>query len=522
MANSFDVIVIGSGFGGAVTACRLAERGQRVLILERGRRWKPEEYPRKPKDHWLYDQNNPAERNGWLDFNLIGDAKMTVVTGAGVGGGSLVYANVSAVPPENTFANGWPPEIQYADLLQYYEKAGDMLGVRTIPLNQLTRRSKLVQKAADRAGYGDRFKLLELAVNFDDNFDVNARPYSDAQTIYKLNKFGVKQGTCVHSGNCDVGCQVLAKNTLDLNYLAVAEQKGAEIRPLHMARSITPEGNGYRVAYDVIRDKKLFPGSETAERVIVAAGSLGSTELLLRCRDQHKTLPNLSQFLGHNWSSNGDFLTPAIHQLCEIDMSEGPTITAGIDFLVDPYKGKRFTIEDGGGPDFLLNWARAERDRWGIVGRLIRDMDALLQGEGKHVMLWFANGVDAANGRLYLKRPWIWPWYGKRLHLDWQVAKSKELFDDIQEMHKLLAEKTGGVPILTELWKTLNLLVTPHPLGGCNMGADPTKGVVNHLGEVFGYKNLYVADGAIIPEAIGINPSRTIAALAERIAAHMA
>src|SRR5438552_16360023 len=131
MANKYDVIIIGSGFGGAVTACRLAEKGQRVLILERGRRWAPEDYPREPTDSWLYDQNNPAKYNGWLDFNLIGNAKMTVVTGAGVGGGSLVYANVSAIPPPEGFAKGWPPEIKYNDLLPYYETVGKMLNVQT-------------------------------------------------------------------------------------------------------------------------------------------------------------------------------------------------------------------------------------------------------------------------------------------------------------------------------------------------------------------------------------------------------
>ncbi len=522
MANKYDVIIIGSGFGGAVTACRLAERGQKVLILERGRRWEPEDYPREPTDPWLYDQNNPEKHNGWLDFNSIGDAKMTVVTGAGVGGGSLVYANVSAIPPPEGFAEGWPPEIKYEDLLPYYKKAGEMLGVRTIPPNQLTKRFKLVQEAADRTGFGTRFGPLELAINFDDNFDVNARPYSDDQTVYKPNQFGVMQGTCVHSGNCDVGCQVKAKNTLDLNYLAVAEQKGADIRPLHMARYIKPENNGYRVGYDVIKDCRLITGrSETAERVILAAGSLGSTELLLRSRDQYKTLPNLSQFLGHDWSSNGDFLTPAIHQNRDVSMSEGPTITCGIDFLIDAYENQRFTIEDGGGPNFLLNWAKAEKDRGGIVGRLIREMNELLQGEEEHIMLWFANGIDAANGRLYLRTPWIWPWYGKRLHLEWEIKESKKLFDTILKMHTLLAEKTGGKVIVSPLWKKYNLLVTPHPLGGCNMGECSAKGVVNHLGEVFGYPRLYVADGAIIPEAIGINPSRTIAALAERIVKFM-
>ena len=205
MANNFEVIVIGSGFGGAVTACRLAEKGQRVLILERGRRWAAKDYPREPGDPWIYDQNNPAEFNGWLDFNLIGDAKMTVVTGAGVGGGSLVYANVSAIPPRELFDTGWPPEIKYDELLPHYETVGQMLNVRTIPANQLTKRYRLVSEAAARAGYGDRFGPLELAISFDDNFDVNARPYSDSRTIYKPNQFGVMQGTCVHSGNCDVG-----------------------------------------------------------------------------------------------------------------------------------------------------------------------------------------------------------------------------------------------------------------------------------------------------------------------------
>jgi cholesterol oxidase len=521
MVNQYDVIVIGSGFGGAVTACRLAERGQRVLILERGRRWEAKDFPREPSDPWLYDQNNPAKLNGWLDFNLIGNAMMTVVTGAGVGGGSLVYANVSAIPPPEGFAQGWPPEIRYQDLLPHFATVGEMLGVRTIPPNQITKRLKLVREAADRTGYSERFGPLELAINFDDNFDVNARPYGDDRTVYQPNKFGIIQGTCVHSGNCDVGCQVLAKNTLDLNYLALAEQKGADIRPLHMARYIKPEANGYRVAYDMIKDGKLIPGSETAEKVIVAAGSLGSTELLLRCRDQYKTLPNLSQFLGNNWSSNGDFLTPAIHKNRDVSMSEGPTITCGIDFLKDPYEGQRFTIEDGGAPNFLVGWLKAEENRGAKVNFLIKEINELLQGDERHIMLWFANGIDAANGRLYLKRPWIWPWYGKRLHLDWQIQKSKALFDAVLKVHTLLANNTDGQVIVSPLWKYFNLLITPHPLGGCNMGRSAADGVVNHLGEVFGYRGLYVADGAIIPEAIGINPSRTIAALAERIAQFM-
>ncbi|HEY3026791.1 MAG TPA: GMC oxidoreductase [Pyrinomonadaceae bacterium] len=520
MANKYDVIIIGSGFGGAVTACRLAERGQRVLILERGRRWEPKDYPREPTDPWIYDQNKPDKFNGWLDFNFLGTSKMTVVTGAGVGGGSLVYANVSAIPPREGFEKGWPPEIKYDDLLPYYKTVGDMLKVCKIPKNQLTKHYEVVRQAAERAGFSDRFDRLELAVNFDQNFDVNARPYSDEQTIYKENDFGVVQGTCVHSGNCDVGCQVRAKNTLDVNYLAVAEKKGAEIRPLHMARYLKPASNGYTVFYDAIKNGELEAGSETAERVILAAGSLGSSELLLRSRDQYKTLPNVSRYLGCNWSSNGDFLTPAIHKHRDVSMWEGPTITCGIDFLKDPYEGQRFVIEDGGGPNFLLNWLKAENARGEKVNLLVKELNKFLQGDEKEIMLWFANGIDAANGTLVLRRQWYWPWT-RRLHLMWEIEKSKALFDTIFRMHKLLAQATGGEVLESVPFKYFNLLVTPHPLGGCNMGQSAADGVVNHLGEVFGYPRLYVADGAIIPEAIGINPSRTIAALAERIVKFM-
>jgi cholesterol oxidase len=520
MSTDFDVIVIGSGFGGAVTACRLAERGQRVLILERGRRWEAANFPRAPQDAWVYDTDNPETYNGWLDFSFLDGSKMTVVTGAGVGGGSLVYANVSVVPPRHSFEQGWPPDIRYEDLLPYFATVGEMLGARTIPPNQLPKRSRLVQEAAENLGYGDRFRTLELAINFDDNFDTSARPYNDDRTVYNANRYGIMQGTCVHSGNCDVGCQVKAKNTLDLNYLAVAEQKGAEIRPLHVARSIGREGTAYRVNYEVIQNGKLVPGSQTAEKVILAAGSLGSTELLLRSRDQYKTLPAVSQFLGRNWSSNGDFLTPAIYGNRDISAWEGPTITSAINFMEEGIDGQRFTIEDGGFPRFLVNWLQAEKSRGASVNLFVKVLSEVMESDEGQIMPWFANGVDAANGRLFLKRTWYSP-SRRKLDLEWDLNKSKALFDAVLKTHMRLASATGGRVSVSPLWNYFNLLVTPHPLGGCNMGQSESDGVVNHLGEVFGYPNLYVADGAIIPEAVGINPSRTIAALAERISQFM-
>ena len=521
MNGVYDAIVIGSGFGGAVAGCRLAENGHRVLILERGRRWKTGEYPRAPGDAWVWDQERPEKRNGWLDLRLF--PRVAVAQGAGVGGGSLIYANISVEATRDLFERGWPPEITYDELKPYYQAVGTMMNVQKVPENQWPERTKLMKEAADRTGYGDRFQQLDLAVSFDEGFSYELDDPHDISHSKKFaNAQGQEQGTCIHLGNCDIGCDVKAKNTLDLNYIPWAEKHRAEVRPLHLVRSIEPEDGGYQVHYDRIEDGQVTPGSVAGRIVILAAGSLGSTELLLRCRDQYRTLPKLSAFLGRNWSSNGDFLTPAFHLDRNVAPTRGPTITSAIDFLDGSVDGERFFIEDGGFPDLLRNWLDEKAKSKSLwprqfalmlsIRRLLRRGDPL-----KHVMPWFAQGRDAANGQLMLKKRW-WLFGRRRTFLKWRVAESKKTIDAIVEMHKKLARATDGHPLVPLTWTLARYLITPHPLGGCNMGTGPDNGVVDHKGEVFGYRNLYVADGAIIPEAIGANPSKTIAALAERIA----
>lgn len=516
----FDAIIIGSGFGGAVTACRLAERGARVLVLERGRRWDPRDYPREPGDAWVWDQEHPERRNGWLDFRVMDD--MCVAQGAGVGGGSLIYANVVVEAKPEAFATGWPPQIRYDALRPYYDKVGEMLSVQTIPEAQATARYKLVKEAAEKSGFIDRFRPVPLAVRFDPQWSYSLNdPFSEAHSKEWTNDQGQKQGTCIHCGNCDIGCRVRAKNTLDLNYIAKAEASKAEVRPLHVVTRIVPERNGYRVYFDRLVNCGRVPGSEWANRVIVAAGSLGSTELLFRCRDQYKTLPHISRFLGRNWSSNGDFLTPAIYENRRVSPTQGPTITCAIDFL-DGSQGAKFFVEDGGFPDvfgnYLEEWLRRPVGNRRIR-RLLRDLAKKVRKRDplSNVMPWFGQGIDGGDGHLYLGRPWWMPWR-RRLKLDWDVTNSKAMINNLIAMHERLSEATDSSDLFEPpTWSIWKNLVTPHPLGGCNMGTNPENGVVNHGGEVFGYPRLYVADGAIIPRPIGLNPSRTIAALAERI-----
>jgi cholesterol oxidase len=518
MALDYDVVIIGSGFGGAVCAYRLSNAGARVLVLERGRRWNPQNFPRKPEDPWLWDDRRVEKCHGWFDLRVF--KNMSVIQGAGVGGGSLVYANISVDAKSDTFDHGWPPEITFDVLREHYASVGKMLEIQKVPQDQWPERTKLLREAAERAGYANKFRPLDLAVRFDKNWNYGLNdPQNVAHTTEQTNVVGVKQGTCVHLGNCDIGCDVNARNTLDLNYLAGAEQRGCEIRAHHIARHVVPVQGGYEIRYDeLVEGPQVIrkPGRVTGNMAIVAAGSLGSTEILLRSRDDG-FLTNVSARLGQGWSSNGDFLTPALHFLRQppVQPTVGPTITAAIDLLDGEFQGQRIFVEDGGLPDVGRNWVQelaAENSADPQKQRVILSLLPLLGGGRflQHVMPWFAQARDAADGRLSIR--------DGHLDLDWNVTASRPTMDAVAALHRKLAFVTGGIPITPITWTVGHDLITPHPLGGCNMGGSSEFGVVNHAGEVFGHPGLFVADGAIVPEALGLNPSKTIAALAEYIA----
>ena len=509
-----DAVIVGSGFGGAVAAARLAEANYRVAVLERGRRWDAASFPRQAGDAWLFDVARPVERHGWFDFRVF--PHMSVVQGAGVGGGSLVYANISVNAKPETFDAGWPAEITLGELAPHYAAVSATMQVAPVPANQWPERTRMMKEAADRSGWGARFRQLDLAVTFDADWTYGLPdPHSPAHSKTVVNAQGRTQGTCVHLGDCDIGCKVNARNTLDLNYLAIAENGGADIRPLHIVRTIEPVAGGYRVHFDRIANGQLVPGHADGRLVILAAGSLGSTEILLRARHQHGTLPHVSDQIGRGWSSNGDFLTPAFHLLRKVLPTRGPTITSAIDLLDGTVDGQDVFIEDGGLPDlargFLEDLAERpavpEHERLRVEWlRMLARLRAL-----PHIMPWFAQSRDAADGVLRLK--------DDELFLDWDVAASKAAIDAVVDTHVRFARATGGLPLVPLTWTMARDLITPHPLGGARMASTAADGVVDHKGEVFGHPNLFVADGAIVPKALGLNPSKTIAALAERIAA---
>lgn len=530
MPERFDAIVVGTGFGGAVSACRLAETGAKVLVLERGRRWTKETYPRRLEDPWLYDPHHPEKLNGWLDLRFFGAmGGMAVAQGAGVGGGSNCYSSVVLEADPDRFASGWPPEVTFAELEPYYERIQRMLAVEPIPPGQRTYRFQLLQRAAAALGWADRVESVPLAISFDPAYSYDLPDPIDAKHSKPFtNAQGMAQGTCVHLGNCDIGCDVRAKNTLDLNYIAAAERHGAEVRPLHLVRWVEPAGAagaGYRVVWDEVRGDGLVRGAAEAARVVLGAGSLGTTELLLRCRDEVRSLPQVSQQLGERWSANANFLAPSPYpKQVKVEQGIGPTISSGLNLMDGTVAGQRFYVQDDGFPNLLLNTLNARGASAGLLGWLLkrhlrRGLDEV--NPTRQVMVWLGEGIDGADGRLYLGRRRLAPWQ-RELKLDWQLARSRAVIDAIVATHQRLAAVDGGRYEVPLWWRYLKSLVTVHPLGGCAMGRSRDDGVVDHRGEVFGYPNLFVADGSLLPVPTGRNPSLTIGALAERVAALMA
>jgi cholesterol oxidase len=523
----YDAVVIGSGFGGAVAACRLAQAGRSVAVLERGRRWAGHEFPRAigevAEAFW-----QEGRSHGFVEY--LAFRTLDVVQGAGVGGGSLHYFNVNVPAPAKVFEHpAWPAAITRRSLDPYYDVALDMLESRPLRppagRDRLPARTDVFVEAARRAGLP--VEPTAVAV------------FTDADRQHPVS--GVAQSACTYCGNCLFGCAVGAKNTLDVNYLAMAERHGAEILPLHAVDSVAelPDG-GYEVRY---HRPSLGSGSATdsstvslrASQVVVAAGSLGSTRLLLASRDVAGGLPRLGSSLGRRFSLNGEFLLASARDTTtRVDPGLGPPITA---IVTVERKGHLITVEDLGLPDAML-WflegafpPRGGRLRalalqaavylkrsLGLGGRNSRlklELDALLAGgRTPHSMPYLGMGTDSSDGTMRL--------VDGELDIDWSPRRNRRMYREIERLMGEISRAAGGRFETSFLWRwPLRKILTAHPLGGCAMGDDPATSVTDHRGEVWGHPNLYVIDGSMIPRALAVNPSLTITALAERSAFHM-
>src|SRR5215831_121634 len=395
MPDRLEAVVIGTGFGGGINACRLTKRWPgKVLVLERGKRYPMGAFPRTPHDFAQNFWNLPDERHARPDkmreteshgmFDVRNFRKMDAVLCAGLGGGSLIYANVFLQPPDQVFDSRWPASCKKANLAPYYALAKEVLGARPVPLNGDPRRQMIrtgLFEQVARAN-GRKSHLLDINVFFGNDFN-NPLPIGQQER----NRYGAVQTSCVYCAECDAGCNYHSKNTIDLNYLYVAETRyQADVRTEHLARRIVPVdasgadavqadgSNGYRVEFVDLTSGRTTK-SVLTNRVVVSAGTLGSTELLLRC--QRDTLPRLSPRLGHRFSGNGDFLGFVIGTKQPAEPNYGPVITQGIDYnLLEQFDPDRaFILEDASYPAFLgwfVEGIKPGMFRLGAIGRTIR------------------------------------------------------------------------------------------------------------------------------------------------------
>ncbi|MBI5891699.1 MAG: GMC family oxidoreductase [Nitrosomonadales bacterium] len=567
--EKLDAVVIGSGFGGAVSCCRLAQKwGKGVLLLERGKRYPMGSFPRTPHQMAENFWSDPADRNrpkrmrgsGLRGlFDIRNYTKMDAVVSAGLGGGSLIYANVFLEPPEQVFAANWPAGIDRAFLQPYYDVAKSVLGARPIPSwdsdpRRYISRTKLFQDFA--RDQRRESKLSDICVFFGNDYNYKIPQSAPAGIgLQEKNRYGATQTSCTYCGECDVGCNTHSKNTVDMNYLHVAEQvHGARIQTDALVDKIVPlnergeedaaaDGrHGYRVHFHELDDGAAWVDTQ---RVVVSAGTLGTNELLLRCRDLYRTLPRIGRQLGQRFSGNGDFVSFAAAGKKVADPNYGPVITQYSDYNLftahDPQRA--FILEDASYPAFMawfiegmqpmLNPLGIARKFWRALKWLWRRIKQTFAG-GKwsgqvadlfHEVLaddlsyrssvLLCMGMDKGDGVLSLKEG--------RLDIHWPQASSMPLYRaivDCGKKFKAFVDSGFFTPLPTWTWPLRNN-ITVHPLGGCALAHDAEQGVVSagsDRGQVFGYKGLYVADGSVMPGALGANPAATISAVSEWIA----
>jgi len=585
-----ETVVVGSGFGGSVTAFRLAQAGREVLVLERGRAYPPGSFPRTPSDvaraHW----NPAAGRHGLYDIWSLGG--LDALVSAGLGGGSLIFANTLERADERRFARAegparraapggragaaaasrprgsggaarggtrrgpaasrpWP--ISRADLEPHYDAVEKMLGAVPFPTGrpgyEPAERTAALRAAAEGAGLG--WRQPALAVSFAAR-GVTAPGLALPEAPYG-NVHGRARATCQLAGDCVLGCNHGAKNSLDHTYLSAAAYHGAEIRTRCEVLAIAPDDDGgwvisYAEHHGAVdgtpRDLAMLPARTVrCSRVVLAAGALGSTYLLLRSRS---ALPGLSPMLGHGFNGNGD----ALGLVAGARRADGsawplgaaPTVTAAVGVTDGAAGHTGLQLYDAGVPA-LVSWLLTGRriaggGLWGGLGHPLRlargwAADRLRGGgqddlrgqlarlaeagaDGDAMLALVALGRSAADGVLRLD--------GDRLGLErasaGRDADDELAADQVRAAMTRLADSLGG-RLVVDPAATARRRSTAHPLGGAPMGDSPRDGVVDGHGQVFGHPGLYVLDGAALAGPLGVGPALTIAAFADRAIQHV-
>jgi len=506
----YDYIVIGSGFGGSVASMRLAEKGYKVLTLEQGKRFTPEDFPKSNRNLPQYLWYPPLRLFGFQRLSFYTQA--SILSGTGVGGGSLVYANTLYIPPDEFFRHeAWAAFEEWEEVLRpFYDKASFMLGRKKYAGKNIE--DRMLEEVAGDMNAGSTFDADYVGVNLDPPGN-DCDPYFDGA--------GPLRNKCIECGGCMVGCRENAKNTLDRNYLWFAEKMGAEILPETKAERITFQDGIYQVeTYRITafppRKRKVF----RARGLVIAGGTLGTLELLLKQKYKYRTLPLLSDTLGKELRTNAESLC-AVSSSKE-KMNNGLAITS----VFEP--DKHTHVEICKYPD------RSDALKWffGLsVGGASSPINRTLKLLGKtllhplsffkilfnfnwpsHLVIFLVmQNVDNA-----MQMVWKKGIFGGTMRIINKGRKKVPAYIPIgQEVIERFAEKSGGIAQNILLEVIFDRPTTAHILGGCPMSDSGETGVLDKNLNVHGYPDFYIVDGSAIQGNIGVNPSLTITAMAE-------
>lgn len=507
----FDVLVIGSGFGGAVAALRLTEKGYRVGILEAGRRFRDDELP---QTSWRLRDFLWAPQIGCTGIQRMHLLKdVLVLAGAGVGGGSLNYANTLYTPGREFFTDPQWRDITdwQAELAPYYDQASRMLGVTDNPT--MTPSDEVMKSVAEGMGVGHTFRLTPVGVFFGDGPGVTSPdPF--------FGGVGPERTGCTECGACMTGCRHNAKNTLVKNYLHLAEHAGAVIHPMTTVTALLPRTRGGYLV-QTVRTGTNRRRTFTAAEVVLAAGTYGTQRLLHRMK-ANGMLPHLSPMLGRKTRTNSEAILGAVAETTHDDFTQGVAITSSFHpddvTHVEPCRYGRGSNSMGLFQS-LLTTPRAGRQRWQVllaeIARRPRELAALLDVRDWSERSVIALVMQTVDNSLTVQgvRGRFGRW---RLTTEQDgTAPSPTYLPVAHEVVRRIAEQIDGIAA-GSIFENIDAPVTAHFVGGCVIGADAERGVIDAYHRVFGHPGLHIVDGSAVAANLGVNPSLTITAQAER------